>query len=122
MLTRHRRFPMTRRIKTQISGKLSKDDDGVFQLKKKLEGASITVEFPFGDRIVTTHKGIPVTFKPTTEHSFYDVELAFFSAIKTNPIHVVHDKYGRQLGYIGESASIEISYALLRKKPIVMLY
>ena len=113
---------MTRRVKTQISGKLSKDDDGVFQLKKKLEGAGITVEFPFGNRIATIHKGIPVTFKPTKERSFYDVELAFFSAIRTNPVHVVHNKYGKQRGYIGESASIEISYALLHERPVVMLY
>src|SRR3989344_2356242 len=113
---------MTRRIKTQISGKLSKDDDGVFRLKEKLVGAGITVEFPFGNKIVTTHKGIPVTFKPTRERSFYDVELAFFSAIRTNPVHVVHNKHGRQRGYIGESASIEISYALLHEKPVMMLY
>lgn len=113
---------MRRRIKTQISGKFSKEDAGVFQLKKKLECIGITVEFPFGDKIVATHKGVPVTFKPTKRRSFYDVELAFFAAIKTNPIHVVHNKHGGQHGYIGESTSIETVYALLHAKPIVMLY
>lgn len=113
---------MRQRIKTQISGKFSNEDDGVFQLKKKLERAGITVEFPFGDMIVATYKGVPVTFKPTKKRSFYNVELAFFAAIKTNPVHVVHNKHEERCGYIGESASIETAYALLHAKPIVMLY
>lgn len=113
---------MRQHIKTQISGKFSKEDVGVFQLKKKLECIGITVEFPFGNKIVLTHKGVPVTFKPTKRRSFYDVELAFFAAIRTNPIHVLHNKHGGRHGYIGESASIETVYAFLHAKPIVMLY
>lgn len=108
-------------IKTQLSGKLSKRDKGIFALRKKLIKAGIEVEFPFSG-IVGEWKGIPVTFASTAERSFYDVELAFFYAIRTNPVHVVHNKYGKRLGYIGESASMEIAYAILRNKPIVFLY
>ena len=113
---------MTQEIKTQISGKFSAEDNGMFLLKRKLEQAGITVEFPFGDKIVGIYKNIPVTFVPTKKRSFYDVELAFFAAIRTNLVHIVHNKHEKRLGYIGESASIESAYAVLHRKPIILLY
>lgn len=111
-----------RRIRSQLGGKLSEKDTELFVLKGKLIEAGIDIQFPFGDKIVGDHKGIPVTFVPSRRRSFYDVELAFFEAIKQNPVHIVHNKYGRNRGYIGESASMEIAYAILHHRPIVFLY
>ena len=109
-------------IKTQISGKFSKKDRGIFNLKRKLIEAGIMVQFPFGDKIVGEYKGIPITFSPTADESFYDVELAFFAAIRTNSVHIVHNKHERHRGYVGESASIEMAYAILHAKPIILLH
>lgn len=109
-------------IRSQLSGKLSAEDTGLFALKKKLLEAGIEVQFPFGDRIIGEYKGIPVTFAPNRKRSFYDVELAFFQAIRNNPVHIVHNRYGRNRGYIGKSASMEIAYAILHHRPIIMLY
>ena len=111
-----------RLIQSQLSGKLSVRDTGLFTLKKKLVEAGIEVQFPFGNKIIGEHKGIPVTFIPSRKRSFYDVELAFFRAIRENPVHIVHNRYGENRGYIGKSASTEVAYAILHHKPIVMLY
>lgn len=109
-------------IRTQLSGKFSKKDKGIFRLRKKLIEAGIDVQFPFSDRIVGEHKGIPVTFIPNEERSFYDIEMAFFGAIRENPIHIVHNKFVRKKGYMGESASTETAYAILHGKPIILLH
>ncbi|TSC72624.1 MAG: hypothetical protein G01um101438_341 [Parcubacteria group bacterium Gr01-1014_38] len=109
-------------MKTQMSGKFSKRDRGIFNLKRRLVAAGIEVQFPFSDKIVGEYQGTPVTFMPTADQSFYDVELAFFAAIRTNPVHIVHNKHGRHRGYIGESASIETAYAILHAKPIILLH
>ena len=109
-------------MKSQLSGKFSKKDSGIFALRKKLIKAGIEIEFPFSDGIVGEYKGIAMTFVPTPERTFYDVELAFFEAIRRNPIHIVHNKHDKDCGYIGESASAEIAYAILHGKPVVLLY
>lgn len=98
------------------------EDTGLFTLKKKFVEAGIEVQFPFGDKIIGEYKGIPVTFTLSRKRSFYDVELAFFRAIRKNPVHIVHNKYGRDHGYVGKSASMEIAYAILHHRPIVLLY
>lgn len=110
------------KLKTQLGGKFSKQEQGLFELRTKLIDAGIEVEFPFNDGIVGVHNGIEVTFIPTESRSFYDVEIEFFSAIKNNSIHIVHNKFVEKVGYIGESASIELAYALLHNKPVVLLY
>mgnify|MGYP001565998805 CR=1 FL=1 len=109
-------------IKTQLSGKFSKEDSGIFNLRKKLIKAGVEIQFPFGDKIVGEHKGIPITFIPSSERTFYDIELAFFEAMKTNVMHIVHNKHMEHYGYIGESTSIEMAYAILHNKPIILLY
>ena len=109
-------------MKSQLSGKFSKEDSGIFALRKKLIKAGIEIEFPFNDKIVGEYKGVAMTFVPTPERTFYDVEFAFFEAIRRNPIHIVHNKDEKDCGYVGESASVEIAYAILHSKPVVFLY
>lgn len=109
-------------IKTQIGGKFSKDENGLFELRKRLIASNINVEFPFNDGIVGEYKGIGVTFIPTSERTFYDIEIEFFEAIRRNPVHIVHNKYIEQIGYIGESTSIELGYAIIHNTPIIFLY
>lgn len=109
-------------INTQLGGKFSKEENGLFDLRRHLINAGINVQFPFNDGIIGEYNGIGVTFIPTPERTFYDIETEFFHAIKTNPIHIVHNKFKDQLGYIGESASIELGYAIIHNRPIVLLY
>lgn len=110
-------------IKTQLGGKFSRSEPGLFVLKRKLERAGIGVEYPKSNKIVTNISGIDLTFDPKKEGtSFFEVEIDFFRAIKENNIHIVHNKFIEKIGYIGESASIELAYALSHNKPVILLY
>jgi len=109
-------------INTQLGGKFSREENGLFDLRKHLISSGINIEFPFSDGIVGEYKGIGVTFIPTPERTFYDIEIEFFNAIRINPVHIVHNKFKDQIGYIGESASIELGYAIMHNRPIIFLY
>ena len=64
-----------------------------------------------------------LTFDPNEERrSFYEVEIDYLTAIRDNPLHIIHNKFGEQKGYIGVSASVELGYAIIHQVPVVMLY
>src|ERR1022692_4986846 len=109
-------------ITSQLSGKFSKQDNKLFELRRKLIAAGVEVEFPFNDKIISEYKGIPITFIPTADRTFYDIEIAFYQSIRKNPVHIVHNRFGEMEGYIGESVSIEIAYAILHNKPVILLF
>lgn len=70
------------KIVSQISGKYSIKDNGIFLLKKKLLKAGITIKFPEGDKILSIWKNIPITFFQKKGRTFYEVEKEFFLSIK----------------------------------------
>lgn len=110
-------------METQLGGKYSKEDQGLFDLKARLMDAGIHVAFPMYDKIVTEQNGIELTFDPSKEGmSFYEAELRYLRAIRNNPVHFIHNKFREDLGYIGESASVEMAYAMVHNRPIVLLY
>src|SRR3989338_5234043 len=110
-------------IETQLGGKYSKEDQGLFHLKSALTKAGIYVRFPMGNDIVVEHNGIALTFDPQAEGvSFYEAEVRYLRAIKNNSFHIIHNKYRQDLGYIGQSASVEMAYTMLHNKPLVLLY
>ena len=110
-------------LTTQLGGKFSIEDSGLFILKKVLVDAGINVSYPTGDSIVTVQNGIPLTFNPKTEHrSFYEIEIAYLKSIKDSDIHIIHNKHLDNFGYIGESASVELAYALVHNKPVCLMY
>lgn len=111
---------ISKQIITQISGKYSNEDNGLFELKTQLEEIGIEVIFPENAGIVAYKDSIPLTFIPSPEKSFYDVELAFFESIRNCDFHMVHNNYKEQLGYIGFSTSHEICYAIKEGKKIII--
>lgn len=114
---------MEQLMDTQLGGKYSREDQGLFELKAALKAAGINVMFPMNDQIVAEHNGIELTFDPEKEGlSFYDAEVMYLSAIRNNPVHIIHNKFKEDLGYIGQSASVEMTYAILHDRPVVLLY
>jgi len=108
-------------ILTQLGGKFSREDDGIFVLKKKLTDSGAIVRFPEGDSIIGDHNGIPITFN-SDEKDFYQVELEYLAAIKNCSCHIIYNHKPNIPGYIGESASVEILYAIAHNKPIVVIH
>lgn len=110
-------------IETQLGGKFSSKDMGLFHLKSHLRESGITVQYPEGDGIVAVRNGIELTFDPDkVSKSFYEVELIYLDRVRQNPVHIVHNKFIDHIGYVGESASVEVAFAMTHSKPIVLLY
>lgn len=112
-------YPKT--LETQISGKYDVREPGLLQLKRHLCDAGIVVRHPSGDEFVSQIAGSNWTFD-VTKRSIRDVELDLFQSIRISDLHVVHNKFIDNKGYIGYSASIETAEAILYGKPIVALY
>jgi len=110
-------------MRTQLGGKFSRADLGLFDLKKHLVAAGIKVLYPEGDGIIATRNGVDLSFDPeSSPKSFYEIELDFFRMLKVNDLHVMHNKFVSDLGYIGNGASIELAYAMCHNKPVILLY
>lgn len=109
-------------VETQIGGKFTREDLGLFVCKQRLIKAGVKVRYPEGDGIVADYNGIAITFDPNKGKTFYDVETDYLKSIQETPLHVVYNKFKDKIGYIGESASVEIAHGMLYKKPIILLY
>jgi hypothetical protein len=112
-----------RPMRTQLGGKYSKEEQGLFTLKTHLVDAGVDIVHPIGNGIVSGYKGMSLCFDPVKEgKSFYEIELDYYNGIRTNPIHLVYNKFKEIRGYLGESASIELAYAMAHDIPAVLLY
>jgi len=109
-------------LKTQISGKYSIEDGGVFSLKKKLIEAGITVFHPICDKIIGFDHGVPISFVKHKGLSLFDVELDYYNCIKSSPFHIVYNCFKTTMGYIGGSVSLEITYAIVFNRPIIICF
>jgi hypothetical protein len=110
-------------LKTQIGGKFSKHNLGLFDFKRRLARAGIEVKYPIGDTIVKTFNGVDLTFDPEKlSLDFYTVETEYLKSIRYSSFHTVYNTFQECTGYIGRSAGMEVAYAMLHNVPIVMLY
>ena len=112
---------MPDRMETQISGKYSKEESRLFDFKKLMEQANIKVNYPAGDEIIEDEQGFAITRDDERNQPFDKTEVSFLRSIKETPVHVVFNLFKENEGYIGESASIEIAWALAHNKPLVLL-
>lgn len=108
-------------LRTQISGKYSPDNTGLFALKRQLAEAGVEIKFPVGDRIIEYSLGFAITVPHEAEVRFYTTEVNFFREVKANHFQVTYSIHGDNHGYIGESTAIETAYALLYNKPIILV-
>lgn len=107
---------------TQLSGKFSNNDNGIFRLKNKLSQIGIEVRYPRGQSIVAVKNEIALSFIPTNDHSLFDEEVMFIQSIKSSDFHLVHNVFGEIQGYIGQSTSLEVCFAMLIHKPVLFLH
>jgi len=112
---------MSEKLETQISGKYSKEEPRLFDFKKSMEEANIKVNYPAGDGVIEDKQDFAITHDSELNRPFHETEIDFLKSIKDTPIHVVFNLFKDKEGYIGESASIEIAYALAHNKPMVLL-
>jgi len=112
---------MSERMETQISGKYSKEESRLFDFKKSMEQAGIHVNFPVGDEVIEDEQDFAITHETERDQSFHKTEVDFLRSVKESPVHVVFNIFKENEGFIGESASIEIAYALAHNKPMVLL-
>lgn len=107
--------------KTQIGGKYDKSDSSVFELKRTMQESGIEVTHPMSDSIISTVDGRGYTFDPT-KITFLDVETDYYDSIANSDFHTVNNRFGENLGYIGGSASLEMAYAMVKRKPILLMH
>lgn len=106
---------------TQIGGKYHKDDDSLFHLKEILRSAGIAVSHPIADRIMYSNNGQGFAFDPA-QMSFYEVEKDYYDSIASSDFHTVNNVFLEDKGYVGESAALEMAYAMTHHKPVVIMY
>ena len=110
-------------LRTQIGGKFSKQNPGIFELKHRLVHAGIIVNYPTGDSIIKTVSGVDLSFDPDLSPlSFYEVECEYLKSVRNSSFHTVHNVFQNNNGYVGRSAGMEIGYAILHHVPIVLLH
>lgn len=73
-------------IRTQISGKYSPDNLGVFEFKEQLVEADVDIAFPVGDGIIEHSVGFAVTVPQEAHTPFHITELEFLREIRKNPL------------------------------------
>lgn len=108
-------------LTTQIGGKYQADNTSLFVLKHKLEDAGIKVTHPLNDEFTYNEVGESLTFDPHV-WTMYDVVLSYFESISTSDFHIISNEANGIKGYIGETAALEIMYAMLKRKPIILLH
>ncbi|HEU5187479.1 MAG TPA: hypothetical protein VFT87_03170 [Candidatus Saccharimonadales bacterium] len=106
---------------TQIGGKYDKTDQSLFSLKRRLQDADVRVRYPASDGIVCTIDGRGYTFDPRTT-SFFDIETDYYRSIAETDFHTVNNRFLRHMGYIGASAALEMTYAMLHRRPILLMH
>lgn len=112
---------MNDKIRTQISGKYSPGNIGVFQLREKLLSDGIDIAFPVGSSIIQYVLEFAVTVPHEATTPFHETEVEFYKEIARNPVQVTYNLNEDVEGYMRESTTIETAYALLCEKPIVLV-
>lgn len=108
-------------INTQLGGPYRPENHALFQVKNKLATAGIYVRQPMGDDFVIDEHGKSFGFHPFSA-TLKQVELDLMRSIATCDLHFVCNELGQQKGHIGENTSIGMIYAILKSKPIILLY
>lgn len=111
------------KLRTQIGGKFSRYNLGLFELKRRLISFGVEVSYPTGDTIVKTVNGMDLSFDPELSLlSFYEVECEYLKSIRKSSFHTVCNVFLNDKGYVGKSTGMELGYAMLHHIPIIFLY
>jgi len=109
------------RLGTQVSGKYSPDNPGIFDFRKRLVDLGLDVRFPAGNTIIEYEEEFAITTPHERTVPFADTERAFFTSIGGSALHIVYNLLGNEEGYIGESTAVETIDAISHNIPTVWL-
>ena len=108
-------------LSTQVGGKYHPDDDGVFLVKRALLRLGVSVSHPLADEIKVVNGYHGFAFDPARQ-SFREVERDYYESIRTCDFHTVCNQFKANFGYLGNSASLEVAYAMCHGRPIVAMH
>lgn len=108
-------------ITTQLGGVYRPNNHALFAVKRKLQALGVRVTHPISyDFIVRDHQ--PFTFDPNV-WSQNEIAFDYYQSIATCDFHVVcNQKTGAAQGYIGADTARSLVYALLKRKPVILLF
>jgi hypothetical protein len=104
------------KLHTQIGGKYSVKNAILFSLKRALEQGGIAVSYPILDSLQLTPEGQYVAYDPSLK--FSQIELGYYRSIRGCSFHCVANSEVGNEGLIGQSASLEVAFAMAQGKPI----
>lgn len=105
---------------TQISGKYSPDNLPLFAFRDALASTGTHVSFPASGRIIAYECEFAITVPEEAKKPFHQTEIALLRDIRKNPVHITYNRY-QDRSYIGESTGVETAYAMLHRRPIVLM-
>jgi hypothetical protein len=106
------------KVRTQISGRYWPTAEPIFLLRRRLISAGIDVAFPEHDSYQSERAGIRYTFD-IGARSLKATENLLFLAIERSSFHtLVNSVMGAP--YVGVSSSVEVAYAILNMKPVIV--
>jgi hypothetical protein len=114
-------LPQAEGLRTQVSGKYSPDNPGLFAFRDRLVGLGVQVGFPAGGTIIEYAEDFAITTPEEADTPFPDTEEAFLRAAIRSDFHIVYNIWGDEDGYIGESTAIETVRAMATGVPTVWL-
>lgn len=104
-------------ITTQIIGKTSAVNGGLFRIKQRLQLLGFIVKHPSNNSVKTVN-GRNYVFDPAlwTE---YDATLDMAENIRDNDFHIVSNDVG---GIVGKQAALSIVWAMINGKPVIITH
>lgn len=108
-------------IETQIGGKYNAENKALFGLKAALEAQGIGVLFPAGSSIIE-EGDFALTAEEERNLPWHTTEFSFLRAVRDNPVHIIANTDKGNEGYLGGSATAELTYAMLKGKPAILLH
>ncbi len=96
-------------VATQISGNIRPGNTAVRALKSMLAHVGINVTHPTADESLFYEADMNAALRR------YDNELAFYHSIAASSFHIIYND-----GKIDEEIGLQITYAMLKHRPIVM--
>ena len=113
--------PKVDSLSTQIGGKYTPANTLIFPIKKNLQEAGVHVSHPLEDRFVYADDHVTLAFNPA-KRSFADVERDYYNSIAVSDFHTVCNSLNGNLGYVGDSAALEVAYAIRHSRPVIFQY
>lgn len=105
---------------TQLGGAYRPNNHALFAVKKKLQDIGVRVTHPISEEFIALGHMV-YTFDPNV-WSPHEIALSYYQSIATCDFHMVcNQKTGSQSGYIGADTVRSMAYALLKRKPIILL-